>query len=248
MAVSEFADDFIDRDDPGVAIDRATGRLSYRGVPFSGYVEVGVDGGPREFWSYSDGDRDGLWSGTYFDGAKRYEGLFHNNLPLGKWEEWYRSGRLRRVDVYDRDDGLESSVVYDEQGRVIEIWDELTRKGIPRDAIDSGDPLLSIDWAGVAEYEGAPLTGAVIERIGSTGPVVSVETFVGGRRDGPSRAWHGDGSVRSIGQFSKGRAVGTWLAYDGNGTLVGETVFSPGGGIASKRAWDESGRLIDGDR
>ncbi|MFD3705575.1 toxin-antitoxin system YwqK family antitoxin [Nocardia sp. NPDC058658] len=212
--MSEFDEYFITPDDPGVVIDEATGRLSYRGEPFSGYVEVGAEGEPREFWSYSDGDRDGYWGGWYSDGAKRYEGGFHHNRPVGVWQEWYPSGRLRRVDRYDLDEEKESSVVYDEQGRVIEIWDELTRKGIPRDAIDFHDPLLSIDWAAVAEYEGAPFTGAVIERIGTSGPIVSLETYVDGRRDGPTRTWYWDGSLRSTGQFSKGRAVGTWSDYD----------------------------------
>lgn len=239
MTVADFDDDLIDRDDPGVLIDGETGRLSYRGVPFTGYVEVGSAGGPCEFWSYVDGDRDGTWTGWYANGVERYDGMFTANRPHGVWEERYPSGRLRRVDRYDFDDGLESSVVYDEDGQIIEIWDELTRKGVPRDAVDVSDPLLSIDsGCGRADYDGVPFSGSVIERIGASGPIVGLETYVDGRRDGPIRSWYFTGGIRSSGAYSAGRAVGLWVEYAQDGKLVSESVLSPGGGIVSRRMGD----------
>ena len=63
-----MSDDPIELSDPDVAIDEATGRLSYQGEPYSGAVtQTRPDGTWREYWSYDDGDREGDWTGWYDD-------------------------------------------------------------------------------------------------------------------------------------------------------------------------------------
>ncbi|WP_054815819.1 hypothetical protein [Nocardia arizonensis] len=88
-----MSDDFIEVDDPDVVIDNSTGRLSYRGQPFSGSVATtGPNGALLELWYFEDGSREGGWSGWYTDGAKRYSGIFFHNRPVDEWQEWFPDG------------------------------------------------------------------------------------------------------------------------------------------------------------
>ncbi len=244
--MTSFDDDTIYGDDPEVVVEAATGRLFYRGEPYTGLVvQRHPDGRWLELWSYDGGDRDGGWWGWYPDGTDRYSGDFYRNVPIGVWEEWYPSGRLRRIAKYDRENGLVSSVVYDEDGRTVEIWDELTVKGISREAVEKGDPELVIDpETGCAVYRGEPFTGELIERMWEGGPVAEATAYVDGELDGPIRDWYMDGSLRFSGEYTRGRETGTWRDYAPDGTLRRESVQVADGRLVSVRTWDETGALI----
>ncbi|MET7768687.1 hypothetical protein [Nocardia sp. NPDC005366] len=241
-----MSDDLIDRNDPGIVIDARTGRLSYRGEPYTGAVEqVRPDGTWIEYWSYDNGDRDGDWSGWYADGTQRYNGQFYRNRAVGTWQEWYPDGRLRRVDVYDIDGRPVSSSVWDSSGELIEFADERTDKGIGQEAVDASDPAVRVDpVTDRTTYDGAPFTGQLIRRPAPSAPITEVTTYSEGRPHGRSRGWYISGSDSFDGEYADGRETGTWREWFPDGRPKSETVLSVNGALRSRKVWDERGMLV----
>jgi antitoxin component YwqK of YwqJK toxin-antitoxin module len=107
--------------------------------------------------------------------------------------------------------------------------------------INIDDPQVDMDMSRRLLYRGELFTGEVEEYLG--GARVSLETYVDGLADGPSREWYKDGRLESEVTVRKGRAVGVARRWDQNGVLASERVFSEDdGALLSSREWDEQGR------
>ncbi len=90
-------------------------------------------------------------------------------------------------------------------------------------------------------YRGRPFTGEVEERSG--GVVISLDSYVDGLQDGPSREWYKDGTLRSEATVRKGRPVGVAREWHPNGTLASEQVFAENGlTMLQDFHWDENGQ------
>jgi antitoxin component YwqK of YwqJK toxin-antitoxin module len=48
----------------------------------------------KEELNYKDGRLNGLATGWYKNGTKRYEGLYDNDKKTGKWTFWYEDGTI----------------------------------------------------------------------------------------------------------------------------------------------------------
>ncbi|MFD6325034.1 toxin-antitoxin system YwqK family antitoxin [Streptomyces sp. NPDC058442] len=90
-------------------------------------------------------------------------------------------------------------------------------------------------------YRGEPFTGEVTERLG--GKLVSLDVYVGGTQNGPSREWHKDGTLRSEGTVREGLPRGEFKEWHPNGTLAARKVFGDDGlTLREEYRWDEDGR------
>ncbi|MGW9137208.1 MULTISPECIES: toxin-antitoxin system YwqK family antitoxin [unclassified Streptomyces] len=107
--------------------------------------------------------------------------------------------------------------------------------------IDIDDPDVDMDQGQRVLYRGELFTGEAEERLG--GVVVSLDSYVAGVQDGPSREWYKDGTLRSEGTARMGLPVGVSKEWHPNGTLAAERVFAEDGlTLLADRQWDEMGR------
>lgn len=240
-----MSDDPIEANDPEAVVDATTGRLTYRGEPYSGAVTWSrADGTWREYWSYDDGDRDGDWTGWYPDGTMRYNGQFYRNRPVGTWQEWYPDGVRRLEDVYDIEGALLTHTVWDEAGEVLEHEDERTRKGIAADAVAADDPALRWDDDEERIYHGAePFTGQVYRRPTPSSGITELTTYADGYLDGPTRGWFLDGTPRYTADYADRHEVGRWCEWFPTGARKAETVFASDGALLTHTRWDETGAV-----
>ncbi|MGS2808675.1 toxin-antitoxin system YwqK family antitoxin [Nocardia sp. MW-W600-9] len=233
-----MSDDFIESDDPELAIDAETHRATYRGEPLTGLVSKTLpDGSMVELHGYDDGDRSGMWTGWYPDGGERYEGLFSRNHPIDEWREWHPDGTKAVEDIYDSDGRRLSHIRWDESGQQVERVDERTIKGIDADAIEQSAPEVTVDPASsTLRYAGRPYSGQVVTRLDAEderSPITRVTRYLDGLPHGPEISWYPDGTTRSTGQFAEGRAVGTWLDRRPDGTPERRVEFSDAGKVVS---------------
>jgi antitoxin component YwqK of YwqJK toxin-antitoxin module len=112
--------------------------------------------------------------------------------------------------------------------------------GITVRRIDIDDPDVDMDLGMRLLYRGELFSGEVEEYLG--GALISLDTYVDGVPEGPSREWYPDGTPRSESTARRGRAVGVARTWHRNGGLACERVFSEEGHLLSDRQWDERGR------
>ncbi|MFF3061605.1 toxin-antitoxin system YwqK family antitoxin [Streptomyces sp. NPDC057909] len=107
--------------------------------------------------------------------------------------------------------------------------------------IDIDDPDVDMDPGQRVLYRGELFTGEAEERL--EGVVVSLDSYVAGVQDGPSREWYKDGTLRSEGTARMGLPVGVSKEWHPNGTLATERLFAEDGlTLLADRQWDEKGR------
>jgi antitoxin component YwqK of YwqJK toxin-antitoxin module len=88
-------------------------------------------------------------------------------------------------------------------------------------------------------HDGEPFTGELVNGYGDT--LLSLETYRDGFRDGPTREWHEDGTLKAEGTNRHGVAVGTFRRWHPNGRLAVEKQFDDAGRLLGERRWDEDG-------
>jgi uncharacterized protein YjbI with pentapeptide repeats len=109
----------------------------------------------------------------------------------------------------------------------------------PRIAVE--DPEVDMDDAHRLLYRGELFTGEVTEHLGDQ--LVSLDVYVEGVQNGPSREWYKDGTLRSEGVVYKSLARGESREWHPNGRLGSRRVFSDDGlTLLEDDAWDEDGR------
>ncbi|MEV7995094.1 hypothetical protein AB0O67_25265 [Streptomyces sp. NPDC086077] len=107
--------------------------------------------------------------------------------------------------------------------------------------IDIDDPGVDMDVSERLYYRGEPFTGEVTEHLGLS--LVSLETYADGYKNGPSREWYKDGTLRSEGTVRNGMPVGEFKEWHPNGVLAAKRVFAAKGmTLLEDCEWDEHGR------
>ena len=70
-----------------------------------------------------DGERDGLWTWYYGNGAKMFEGEFQSGIPMGKHKYWYDNGQIEMMGKY-------------KAGEMEGRWDYFDNNGFPAMQLD----------------------------------------------------------------------------------------------------------------
>ncbi|KOV98774.1 hypothetical protein ADK65_20835 [Streptomyces sp. NRRL B-1140] len=107
--------------------------------------------------------------------------------------------------------------------------------------IDIDDPEVDMDSSERLYCNGEPFTGEVTEHFGES--MIGLDAYVDGYKDGPSREWYRDGTLRSEGVLRGGLPVGEFREWHSNGVLAAKQVFAENGmTLLEDRSWDECGR------
>ncbi|MEU6915635.1 toxin-antitoxin system YwqK family antitoxin [Streptomyces olindensis] len=107
--------------------------------------------------------------------------------------------------------------------------------------IDIDDPEVDMDDSERLYHRGGPFTGEVTEHLGER--LVSLDGYVDGYKNGPSREWYQDGTLRSEGTLREGMPVGEFREWHPNGALAARQVFADNGmTLLEEHTWDEQGR------
>ncbi|AXE88401.1 hypothetical protein [Streptomyces sp. Go-475] len=107
--------------------------------------------------------------------------------------------------------------------------------------MDIDAPEVDMDDSGRLYYQSQPFTGEVTEHLGES--LVSLDNYVDGYKNGPSREWYEDGTLRSEGTLREGRPVGEFKEWHSNGVLAARQVFAENGmTLLADSAWDGHGR------
>jgi antitoxin component YwqK of YwqJK toxin-antitoxin module len=56
---------------------------------------------------YEDGLKTGVWAFYFGNGSLRSQGLYENDVKLGKWKDWDRSGLMTETEFHE---GLKKKV------------------------------------------------------------------------------------------------------------------------------------------
>ncbi|MFD7437160.1 toxin-antitoxin system YwqK family antitoxin [Streptomyces sp. NPDC059861] len=107
--------------------------------------------------------------------------------------------------------------------------------------IDIDDPDVDMDDSERLYHRGEPFTGEVTEHLGES--LVSLDTYADGYKNGPSREWYKDGTLRSEGTVRNGLPVGEFKEWHANGVLAAKQVFAENGmTLLEDNTWDEHGQ------
>ncbi|MFF7854801.1 toxin-antitoxin system YwqK family antitoxin [Streptomyces sp. NPDC007904] len=107
--------------------------------------------------------------------------------------------------------------------------------------IDIDEPDVDMDDAQRLLYRGEPFTGEVTEHL--DGKLVSLDAYAEGVRNGLSREWYKDGTLRSEGTVRDGLPRGEFREWHPNGAPASRKVFADDGlTLREEHQWDEDGR------
>lgn len=107
--------------------------------------------------------------------------------------------------------------------------------------IDIDDPDVDVDHS-YLRYRGGLFSGEVAEFFGSS--LISLDVYEDGIKNGPTREWYEDGTLRSEGAVRNGLPVGTFKEWHPDGTLASEKTFADDGlTMLADRHWNEAGQV-----
>ncbi|MFJ3959791.1 toxin-antitoxin system YwqK family antitoxin [Streptomyces sp. NPDC090036] len=105
------------------------------------------------------------------------------------------------------------------------------------------DPDVDMDLAQRLLCRDELFTGEVAEY--QNGQLVCLDDYVNGVRDGSSRAWYPDGTLKLEGTVRNGVALGEFKEWHANGVLKSRQMFDNYlYDLRQESVWDEEGRLV----
>ncbi len=195
------------------------------GVKHGVFIEYYSDGTPRSETPITEGKVDGIVKSYYTDGTlekeKGYkEGKEHG--PERYWEFGADKPRIERNYFEGVPDGRQYVEMSSNGGDYVEV--RYFDKGAP-----TGDFLQTWAESGDVKMRGSYRDGGkdgVWTEIRRDGKIVSEETWVGGKRNGPSKTFFTDNSVEKITNYvdDKREGLEQTFRYDG-GRLASEYTY-----------------------
>lgn len=93
---------------------------------------------------------------------------------------------------------------------------------------------------GVIYYNGAPLTGEMVD-VDESGDLLSLTTYTNGIMNGPQWENHPNGQRAMEGTCEMGSAVGVWREWYPNGQIQTYKEFDRLGMLVTQNRWNEDG-------
>ena len=168
---------------------------------------------PTAFFTFKDGEYDGLWTKWYENGQKNGEGNFKDGKQEGLHIEWHENGQKEKEGTYK--DGKED-------GLWTEWWEngQKYQEGTYKDGKEDG---LETSWHENGQKKGE-------------------ETYKDGKRDGLSIGWYENGQKKYERTFNDGQKDGLWTSWYENGQKAGEVTFKNGELDGLLIIWYENGQ------
>lgn len=144
------------------------------------------------------GEKHGRWAKKYTNGNLKYEGKFENGVPVGEFKRYNEKGKLTSTLLYS-DNGAKAAAHLYEMGRTIATGQYLNKK---KDGL----------WKIYDKME----------------MLLTEEEFKKGVKNGESKEYHSNGSVRIEKIYADGVLSGLFKEYYKNGQLKLKKTFIEG--------------------
>ena len=183
------------------------------------------------------GKKEGKWIFFYASGEKLSEGLYRNNLRIGKWNFFYKNGRIESVGNYDtfsRQNGIwkefyENGSLREESTFLSGLYDgpfigygdsgKVVVKGNYKNDVEIGE------WFyrnGSHSRSGSYIDGkknGEWKHYFNSNQIVFKGSFEFGLPIGEHLFWHKNGNLKCIGRYVFGLREGEWIQYTSKGVL-----------------------------
>ncbi|MFE1557515.1 toxin-antitoxin system YwqK family antitoxin [Streptomyces sp. NPDC058734] len=111
--------------------------------------------------------------------------------------------------------------------------------------VDADDPEVDIDTGHRMLYRDELFTGEVAEHQGEQ--IVCLDVYLDGMRNGLTRMWYPDGTLKLEGNVLNGVASGEFREWHPNGVLKSRRYFDDDiYSLREETVWDEQGRVVRG--
>lgn len=199
-----------------------------RGVPAGTYVKKDPDGTVIEKGGFdAKGRKDGLWEAWYSEGKPASRKGYAAGLEHDSSLAWDEAGRLKERARYDS--GTGERLGYDSLGNLIE-----------RTAFAKGRPEGESWFYWPRVLPGEPGAGKLADK---PGPPRQLVAYALGKPT-TMRKWHPNGKPMSEGQFADGHRTGEWKDWWEDGTLKEISRFQAGALHGERLFYDPKGKLM----
>lgn len=214
----------------------------------------------------SKGLKQGAWSKNY-DGTSqaRYKGQFKDNVPVGKFTYFERTGEVSAVvenvgagvsysKTFYKDGKLASQgkfidqkkdsvwLFFNESGNLVsrETFSKDVRNG--KALFYNSDSVLTLEQ----NFSAGKLNGKYISFF-KNGKVETEENYVNGEKMGLYKAYFSTGTVQSEGSYLKNQRMGIWKEFNSNGSVRYEREFMNDKLVKEKRMNGEFEEFFDNE-
>lgn len=209
----------------------------------------------------AQGRKQGVWQKTYPKSrAFEYKGQFKDDKPVGTFNYYYPSTKMKAVIRHDDKTGRSTAVMYHENGLIMakgifkneekdSVWEYYgpsgrlsTKETYVKGKLNGNQTIYyvfedpndkRVITAKVIPYKMGVIDGEVVEYF-DTGIVKSKATYVNGKKEGVAITNHPNGKVMITERFKDGVQHGWQLAHDQTGKETGEQYYRYGKRIEGK--------------
>ena len=203
----------------------------------------------------ASGMKQGEWVKMWNNGVVKYKGVFKNDKPVGVFNYYYPSGKLKSVMTFSEDGSRAHNISYHENGKKmaegdfvnqkkVGVWkyfsdvDEklVTEENYKNGVLDGKSTTYYIDEGKpfeVIEYRKGIKNGAWVKYF-MDDQIMTRAFYVNGKLDGDFVNYDPNGTLIVKGQYSDGEMEGTWLYYDEKGKLYRKEVYNKGALVSTE--------------
>ncbi len=214
----------------------------------------------------SNGNRDGLWKGTYEKSKRlRYQGVFKNGKELGvfKYFDDTKAGSLIAIRDFSKGDGSCYTIFYDQKNNVVSegtLVNKLPEKIWKYYHFESSD-IMSLEnykdgklngikkvfyknnvLAEQSNYKDGVLDGKYV-KYAENGKLIEESNYDNGDLHGKAIFYDGEGNLILKGQYKKGKRTGIWETYE-NGKLISTENASKPNSKTFKYIKNKKGQIV----
>lgn len=198
---------------------------------------------------YSNAKKNGAWKWFWWNGQIQSKGDYHNDIPVGKWTNWHRDGRIQVEVSYDS--------LGQKHGKFIEYYYRIPEthelefkygklhgsaiwRHFDGNILIQGnytDNQRTGEWKWFWPNEQLQAIGIMVDSTfqgqwkyyHDDGTKDCEGKFNGGKKTGLWKFyWKGSGNLKKIGTYENDLMSGTWIYYDESGAIIKEEQYENG--------------------
>ena len=159
--------------------------------------------------------KTGYWQSHYDNGRLRYKGYFEDDKPVGKMIKYYPGGLIQAIMIFEKKEDVSRVKLFSENGKIIA---EGKYAGKLKDSV----------WNYYSSFDGK---------------LTLRETFLNGRRNGPSSRFYSNGTPSEIKEWENDTEQGKWEQYYESGHLRLKCSYHQGNRNGSFQSFYPGGKL-----
>lgn len=228
-----------------------------------GFIQSYPNGSTEIDLDFVNGKKNGNGSYWYKGNDNRFKqkGSFKNNLQIGKWEMFYKSGRIQSVSNYNekgmltgvyrfyhRNGKIGREVNYDEEGKLNGWTKEFAEDGTLSAEVEyKADTIMSyksFDKSGKQLAGGGTLNKKIVySTMYQNGNKRAEGEYVNGKREGPWIFYDVYGSIIAKENYVADKLNGRAVEYYDNGLRISEVEYEEGFANGYFRGYYKNGEI-----